>query len=91
MTIKVSARALLDLLAGRITMEQFQHFTGLEHKPNQPNIFAHRLSQGDTLADIKIESGGTDEADGWLVVHFKHDPAAAPLTLRPLERRGDAT
>lgn len=91
MTIKVSARALLDLLAGRITVEQFQHFTGLEHKPNQPNIFAHRLSQGDTLAEIRIESGGTDEDDDWLVVHFKHDPAAAPLTLRPLERRGDPT
>lgn len=86
MTIRVSARALLDLLAGRITVEQFQHFTGLEHKPSQPNIFAHRLSQGDTLADIQIEPGGVDEDDDWLVVHFKHDPAAAPLKVEPLER-----
>jgi hypothetical protein len=91
MTIKVSARAVLDLLAGRITVEQFQHFTGLEHKPNQPNIFAHRLSQGDTLADIEIEPGGLDQDDDWLVVHFKHDPAAAPLTVQQLERRGDST
>lgn len=85
MTIKVSARALLDLLADRITMEQFQHFTGLADKPTQRNIFAHRLSQGDVLSDIEIESGGIDEDDDWLVVHFKHDPAAAPLKVQDLD------
>ena len=89
MTIKVSARALLELLAGRITMEQFQHFTGLTDKPTQKNIFAHRLSQGDTLSAIQIEPGGIDEDDDWLIVHFKHDPAAAPLKVKgPDQPRG---
>lgn len=79
MTIKISARALLDLLAGRITVEKFQHFTGLDGKPGQSNIFKHRLEQGDILTDIKIESGGIDEDDDWLVIELKQDPSAAPL------------
>jgi len=81
MTIKISARALLDLLAERITVKQFQHFTGLEDKPGQPNIFKHRLEQGDILSDVKIEPGGIDEDDDWLVMELKHDPAAALLRL----------
>ncbi len=81
MTIKVSARALLDLLAGRITLTQFQYHAGLEDTPTHRNIFAHRLSQGDILSHVEIESGGVDEDDDWLVVHFKNDPAAAPLMV----------
>ena len=85
MTIKISARALLDLLAGRITVEKFQHFTGLDGKPGQPNIFKHRLEQGDILTDVKIESGGIDEDDDWLVIELKQDPSAAPLrSTKPL-------
>lgn len=90
MTIKISARALLDLLAGRITVAQFQHFTGLEDKPNQRNIFAHRLNQGDILSAIEIEPGGIDKDDDWLVVHFKHDPAAATLEVGTPKQPGDA-
>lgn len=80
MTIKVSARAVLELLAGRLTTERFQHFTGLEDKPNQKNILAHRLSQGDILSAIEIEHG-VDEDDDWLVMHLRRDPAAAPLSV----------
>jgi hypothetical protein len=86
MTIKVSARALLDLLAGRITLSQFQYSTGLEDTPTHRNIFAHRLRQGDIFSNIEIESGGVDEDDDWLVVHFKNDPAAAPLAVNASEQ-----
>lgn len=89
MTIKISARALMDLLAGRITLAQFQHFTGLEDKPNQRNIFAHRLNQGDILSAIEIEPGGIDKDDDLLVVHFKHDPSAAPLKVSVVDPEGD--
>lgn len=81
MTIKISARALLDLLAERITVKQFQHLTGLEDKPGQPNIFKHRLDQGDILSDVKIEPGGIDADDDWLVMELKQDPSAALLRL----------
>jgi hypothetical protein len=79
MTFKFSARALLDLLAGRITQEQFQKFTGLEDKPGSRNILRHRLEQGDILSEVQIESGGLDEDDDWLVFKFKSDPSASPL------------
>lgn len=79
MTIKISARALLDLLAGRITVEKFQHFTGLDEKSGMPNIFKHRLEQGDILSDVKIEPGGVDEDDDWLVIELRQDPSAGPL------------
>jgi hypothetical protein len=75
MTIKVSARALLDLLAGRITIDQFHHFTGT----NSDNIFAHRLAQGDTLSSARIEPGGLDEDDDWIVFELQPDPSAGPL------------
>jgi hypothetical protein len=79
MTIKISARAFLDLLAGRITVEQFQHFTGLGDRPEQRNIFKHRLEQGDILSDVRIEHGGLDEDDDWLVIELKQDPSATLL------------
>lgn len=85
MTIKISARALLDLLAGRITLEQFQHFTGLADQPTHRNIFAHRLDQGDILSNIRIEPGGLDEDDDWLLIDLKQDPSAAPLQLAAQE------
>jgi hypothetical protein len=81
MTIRISARAVLDLLAGRISLEQFQRFTGLEDKPTQANIFKHRLSQGDILSSARLEPGGVDEDDDWLVLELGRDPSAAPLTL----------
>ncbi len=90
MTIKISARALLDLLGGRITLAQFQHFTGMEDKPNQRNLFAHRLNQGDILAGVEIEPGGVDKDDDMLVIHFKHDPSAAPLTIKAADQTGDS-
>ena len=82
MTIKISARALLDLLAGRITVERFQDATGLKDKPGAPNIFKHRLEQGDIISDIKIEPGGVDEDDDWLVIELKEDPSAGLLKVK---------
>ena len=81
MTFKVSARALLDLLAGHITQEQFQQSTGLKDKPGSRNILSHRLEQGDILSKVQIESGGLDEDDDWLVLEFTSDPSAAPLRV----------
>jgi len=91
MTIKISARALLDLLANRITTKQFRDGIGLADKPALKNIFAHRLERGDVLSRIDIEPGGVDEDDDWLVVHFAQDPAASPLKINNRESPGDAS
>lgn len=81
MTFKISTRALLDLLADRITLEQFRHSTGLKDGPGATNIFRHRLDQGDILSDVKLESGGLDEDDDWLVIEFRNDPSVAQLRV----------
>jgi hypothetical protein len=80
MTIKISARSLLDLLAGKITLDQFQHFNGLSGKTGMGNIFLHRLNQGDVLSAARIESAGVDFDDDWLVFDLQQDPSATRLT-----------
>lgn len=80
-TIKVSARALLALLADQITLEQFQHFTGLKETSTRGNLLAHRLRQGDVLSSVSIEPGGLDEDDDRFVFELKTDPAASLLKL----------
>jgi hypothetical protein len=81
MTISISARALLDLLAGRITSDQFNHMVGMKETPTQKNLFKHRLDQGDVISSVRIEPGGIDEDDDLLVIELARDPSAAPLTL----------
>jgi hypothetical protein len=81
MTISISARALLDLLAGRITVLQFNHMIGMKETQTQKNLFKHRLDQGDVISSVRIESGGIDEDDDRLIIELTRDPAAAPLTL----------
>lgn len=82
MSIRISARALIELLAGRITLEQFQHFTGLDKTPTSPNIFAHRLDQGDVIRAVRLKDAGVDQDDDWLEFELERDPAAAPLELK---------
>jgi hypothetical protein len=79
--IKISSRALLDLLADRITVEQFRDFLG--EAPPGNNLFKRWLDMGKTLAEIKIEPAGADDDDDYLVLSFKDDPAAGPLRLKP--------
>ena len=81
MTISISARALLDLLAGRITPDQFIHMVGMKETPTQKNLFKHRLDQGDVISSVGIEPGGIDEDDDRLIIELARDPSAAPLTL----------
>lgn len=85
--MRISARALLDLLAGRITAEQFRHFNG--QRPGEVNLFRHWLDMGWTVSNIEFESAGVDQDDDWVVVTFNEDPAARPLKL-PSESAPDS-
>lgn len=78
MKIKVSSRALLDLLAGRATAEQFRIVTG---EPQGKNIFLERLERGQTISKAHVESGGVDEDDNYLVLEFEDDAAARLFRL----------
>jgi hypothetical protein len=73
--IKFSARAILDLLAGRITPEQAKRaFDSLAGKA----LKAH-LDRGETIADLRLEPGGPDQDDDHIVFTFSDDPAAREL------------
>jgi hypothetical protein len=63
---------VLELLAGRITQEQFQRNAFGEHK----NLFDHQLSLGNTIQASRVEKGGLDEDDDWLVFELEPDIAA---------------
>ncbi|MBM3553571.1 MAG: hypothetical protein FJX45_17925 [Alphaproteobacteria bacterium] len=80
MRAKVSARGLLDLLAGRITLDQFRYLLG--ERPGESNRIQWCLEKGMTLTAVEIEPGGLDKDDDHLVLSFSDDPAARPLRLK---------
>ena len=80
MIISISARAFLDLLAGRLTPEQFNHMIGMDGSRSRANLFKLCLERGEIISSIKIEPGGLDEDDDRLVVEFSKDPSASRLS-----------
>lgn len=74
--VKVPARALLDLLAGRITEQQFRHFLG---QRDGRNDFRHWLDRGMTIAGVSMAPRDLDEDDDHLVLSFRDDAAARDL------------
>lgn len=79
MRVKVSARGLLDLLAGRITLDQFRYLLG--ERAGASARIQWCLEKGMTLTAVEIEPGGLDKDDDYLVLSFSDDPAARPLLL----------
>ena len=75
--ISISARLLLDLLAGRITEQQFRYFLG--EKPNEPSMFKNWLDRGITISDVTMKPRSLDEDDDHIVLHFSDDAAARAL------------
>lgn len=73
--IKFSARAFLDLLAGRITPEQAKRVFG----SSAGTVVKAHLDRGETIADLRLEPGGLDHDDDHIVITFSDDPAAREL------------
>ena len=71
---KFSARALIDLLAGRVDPKTFVRETG--GLAMKTNLFAHWLDRGMTIQDARFESGGLDEDDDYLIFTFADDAGA---------------
>lgn len=72
-SMKLSARLVLEYLAGRITSEQFKHFGGM------PDIFESMMKRGNVLKAAHIERAGLDEDDDYLCFELEIDSAATPL------------
>lgn len=77
--VRISSRALMDLLAGRITAEQFRHEVGA--MPAGNNLFKHWLDAGKTIQGLEFESCGLDEDDDHVVLTLADDPGASSLRL----------
>lgn len=75
--MRLPARALLDLLAGRIDLETFRRETG--GLATKTNLFQTWLDQGRTIQGATFEPGGLDEDDDYLVLTLADDPSAREL------------
>ncbi|WP_454797547.1 hypothetical protein [Novosphingobium lindaniclasticum] len=73
--IKFSARAFLDLLAGRITPEQAKRV----FDSSAGTVVKAHLDRGETIADLRLEPSGPDDDDDHIVITFSDDPAAREL------------
>lgn len=78
MNVKVSSRALLDLLAGRVSPAQFRSLIG-DDEPK--NLFQHWLDSGMTISGATFEPRGLDRDDDFLVLTFSDDPGARELKV----------
>ncbi len=59
MTVKISSRLVLELLAGRISQQQFHYFTFGKDK----NLFDIQLTRGLMIQSSRVEKAGLDEDD----------------------------
>lgn len=74
--IRISARELLDLLAGRLDQEGFAR----NHDMGGGNIFSVWRARGRTIRQTRLERC-PDEDDDWVVLEFEdNDPAVCNFT-----------
>ncbi len=76
--VEFPARMLLDLLAGRMTEEQFRRQLD---RSGSKNIFEHWLSRGMTISRAEMAPRDIDEDDDHIVLYFSDDPAVRPFKL----------
>ena len=77
--IKLSSRTILDLLAGRITYDEFPD--------DYKDFFQRRASEGRLFEAVGIEKDTNEKDDDWLIFKFgKPDPAVTPYTVPKEEK-----
>lgn len=86
-TIKISARALTELLAGKIELQKFREDHGFSPHPLDPNgvtfpFFERQLASGNTLQNAFVEKEPQKD-DDWIVLEYEGpDPAISPFRVR---------
>jgi hypothetical protein len=78
-TIRISSRALLDLLSGRTDYEKFQKdhnwFCPPGYEQKLPNYFERKLKEGRLFSNVYIEKSDNED-DDWITFEFgEPDPA----------------
>lgn len=85
--VKISARAVLELLAGRITASEINKAHDWGQRSGSVNPFEHRLQEGRMITRIRVEAD-EDESDYWLTIEFGGpDPAISPFVVKPKSGR----
>lgn len=81
--IKVSSRTLLELLAGKLCLEDISYYLGFDsHTSSIPNTFLMMLQDGKLFKDVTIEKGENEKDDDWIVFSFKDaDVAVSPFKM----------
>lgn len=84
-SVKISARVLMELLAGEISLDRFNELHDWDGKPDGrgragfPNPFRSKLSQGRLPQVIMVEPDA-DCDDDWVEFKFgPPDPAISPF------------
>jgi hypothetical protein len=73
--IKISARVVLDLLAGRITQEVFSEIYHV-------NPFSRMIEDGCLIKEVEMQENEKENDDDWLVFRFGDaDAAVSPFTV----------
>ena len=85
--VKFSARMLLDLLAGRMTPEQFRYHLG--ERDGATNLFKLWLDRGMTIKAASMAPRDIDQDDDHIIFDFDYDAAARSLNLPPSEDQGE--
>lgn len=75
LVIKTSSRAILELIAGRISYTEFENFAFGDAN----NIMRRALDNGMIIKSVSIENAGQDEDDDRFVFELGHDVSAAPF------------
>ncbi len=78
-TMRISARALQELMAGQISEERFRQIAW----GRDDNRVLAELTSGRTISDVRFESKGVDQDDDYVVIEFRFDPAAAKFNMPP--------
>jgi hypothetical protein len=80
--IKVSSRMLLELLSGKLKLDDFFYYAGIERISGSiPNLFLTSLNEGKLFSDVRIESGN-EKDDDWIVFTFgESDSAISPFKI----------
>lgn len=81
--IKISARTMLELLAGKLTLEEVFSYWGFNDKyiSSIPNQFQLMLNEGKLFSEAKIERCENKD-DDWLIFKFSEpDPAISPFKV----------
>ena len=78
--VKISARAILELLAGKVKQEEF--FERHEYIASEENPFNSALDRGQLIKKIAIEKSDFDDDDDWVAFELEGpDPAISPFVV----------